>query len=108
MLRELKENILERAIRMPGTCAKLSECSDGDDSAATQQDHAITDAPGIVELVDGEEQRAPGRGMRPQHGGYIASLAQIQSFKGFVEKQDWSRSHETECDQCALALSARE
>ena len=58
------------------------------DPAQTQQDEAIADARGVVDLVNREEERAAGGGVLTQRRRHVAALPEVEAIERFVDEQD--------------------
>src|SRR6185503_18561208 len=78
VLRKGKEDVFQ--IRGVGADARgeLRQRALAADAAGAEQDKAIADARGVADLVNRQEQRAPGRGVRAERGADLARLAQVE------------------------------
>src|SRR5258707_11507798 len=109
LLREGKEDLLE--IRWQAVARTLARKRDehvkgalGDNTAAAQEHEAVADLRRIGDLVDGQEERAIRRKMLTQRGSRFAALAQVETFKRFVDQEYRLRGEQPECKQGAFAL----
>jgi hypothetical protein len=92
LLCEGKEELLEILWQiMPRALArKRGERVEGalsDDTAAAQEHETIADLRCIRDLVDGQEERAIWRKMLAERGSRFAALAQVETFKRFVNQE---------------------
>ena len=77
-------------------------------ASAAQQDEPIADARGVADLVDREEERPPGGGVRAQRGADLARLPQVEPIERLVGQEQRLRRQQADREQRALALPFRE
>jgi hypothetical protein len=71
---------------------------------AVQKDEAVAEARGIANLMDGEKQGSPPRGMSAERGRDVPSLTKIETFEWLVDQQRWLRGQQPDRQQRALSL----
>src|SRR3954466_9191796 len=107
-LGEGKEDLLDVRAGPAGACPQLVERSLADDASVAEEDEAIADARRVVQLMNGEEQRASGRRHPAQERTHLADLAEIESVERLVEQQHRLRGEQRERDEHALSLTLGE
>src|SRR5262249_41761254 len=82
---------------------------------ATTQEHepgpdarGLADAGGVADLVNREEHRPAGGGVRAQRLRDVAALTQVQALERLVGKQDGPWDEQPDGQQRALALALRQ
>src|SRR5437868_12812882 len=85
VLRKGKEDVFQvQGVHGVHASAELFDGALAADAAAAQEHEAIADPRGVADLVDGEKERPPARGVRAQGGADLARLAQVESIEGLV------------------------
>jgi hypothetical protein len=87
VLGEGKEDLLQVVAGAAGLSGQFLYCAFAADLALIQEYEAVAEAGGVVDLVDGEEEGAAGGGVTAEGGGYVAGLAEVQAFEGFVNEE---------------------
>src|SRR5881628_947220 len=103
--REGKKHLFDVGAGASSLSPKLVERSFTDDAAIAQEHEAVSDAVGVVQLMDGEEQRTPAGRDASQQGADLAHLAQVETVEWLVEQQQWLRRQQCERQEDALPLS---
>src|SRR4051794_661619 len=91
---ERKEYILQCGF--PALRAKLIKRADTAHPTIRKQHEAVTDALGIHQLVDGENEGSPPACHLAQHAHDLARLSQIESVEGLIHEQEWLRCQKRE------------
>src|SRR3982751_1227506 len=104
-LGEGKEDLLDVRAGSAGACAQLIERSLADDASIAEEHQPIADARRVLQLMDGEEQRASRRRHPAQERTHLADLAEIEPVERLVEQQHRLRREQRERDEHALSLS---
>ena len=75
------------------------------DAPVAQQNQAVADPRRVSELMNGEEQRPPCRGVLAEHPHRVARLAQIEAIEGFVQQEKRMRRQQSHRQQDAFVLA---
>src|SRR5947209_6408864 len=86
-----KENVLQRSARQRGSFAQLLHGALSLQAAIRQQDKPIADAFGVRQLMDRQDQAAPGGGFPAQHVHDFPRLPQVETVERLVHEQDRMR-----------------
>src|ERR1700745_2597533 len=76
---ERKEHLLQPGGGLAGLRAQLRQRPDAKDASFRQQHEAVADARGIVQLVNGENERAPIARNVAEHVHDLARLPQVEA-----------------------------